>query len=163
MKYLFLAFFCLPITLFAQDCAIKKEKDQFSQQDRLTTGFMQLTNCRLTITADGKELDFFFALGGDKCFDDASTVSILFEDGRTKANFRNTGSMNCEGLFHFTISNTPTTNYNLDRLSTKKVKAIMFTSGKAVTTITLSADQQQQLQTAAGCMAKEAKTLLPKS
>lgn len=160
MKYLFLVLFSLPLTLFAQDCSLKKEKDQFSQQERLTTGFLQLTNCRFSITADNKELDFFFSLGADKCFDENSTLSIVFDDGHTKSNFRNTGSMNCEGLFHFTIRNTATSNSNLVRLSTKKIKALVFTNDKTTTTVLLNADQQQQVQTTSDCMAKESKTLI---
>src|SRR5215212_3160278 len=103
MKYLFIILCCLPIGLYAQDCTLKKEKDQFSQQERLTTGFMQLTNCRLSITADSKELDFFFSAGADKCFDENATLTVVYDDGHSKTNFRNTGSMNCEGLFHFTV------------------------------------------------------------
>lgn len=160
MKYFFILLCGLPISLYAQDCTIKKEKDQFSQQERLTTGFLQLTNCRFSITADNKELDFFFSVGPDKCFDENSMLSIVYDDGHTKNNFRNTGSMNCEGLFHFTIRNTSTTNYNLERMSTKKVKALVFTNDKTTTTVLLNADQQQQLQTTAGCMSKEAKTLI---
>lgn len=162
MKYLMLFVVLFPVALFAQDCAIKKEKDQFSQQERLTTGFMQLTNSRLSITADNKELDFFITVSGDKCFDDASTLSVVFEDGRTKSNFRNTGSMNCEGLFHFAIRNTATTNFNLQRMATKKVKAIVLTNAKVITSILLNEAQQQMLLTAADCMAKEAKTLIIK-
>ena len=163
MKYFLLFTLILPVTLFAQDCTLKKEKDQFSQQDRLTTGFMQFTNCRTSITADSKDIDFFFSMGGDKCFDDASTLSVVFDDGHTKLNLRNTGSMNCEGLFHFTIRNTATPNYNLQRLASKKVKALMFTNGKVVTSVLLNADQQQQLQTFANCMSKQANTLIPKT
>ena len=160
MKYLFLLLIGLPVSLFAQDCRIKKEKDQFSQQERLTTGFIQLTNCRLSITADSKELDFLFSLGPDKCFDENSTLTVVYDDGHTKTNLRNTGSMNCEGLFHFTVRNTTTTNYNLDRLTTKKVKAFVLTNANVTTTVLLNPDQQQMIQTAAGCMAKEAKTLI---
>lgn len=162
MKCLLSFLLLLPSFLFAQECALKKEKDQFSQQDRLTTGFMQFTNSKLSITADAKELDFFFSVGAGKCFDDAATLSIVFDDGRTKLNQRNTGSMNCEGLFHFTIRNTPTPNYNLQRLATNKVKAMTLTSGKTTTTIMLNESQQQMLQAAADCMAKEAKTLIAK-
>jgi hypothetical protein len=150
----------VPFIAHAQECTLKKEKDQFSQQERLTTGFMQLTNSKLSITADAKELDFFIAAAKDKCYDDASTLSVVFEDGRTKSNFRNSGSMNCEGLFHFTIRNTPTPNFNLQRMATKKIKALVLTSGKVVTSILLNEAQQQMLQTTADCMAKEAKTLI---
>lgn len=162
MNYRFFIIFLFPIFLHAQDCNIKKEKDQFTQQERLTTGFVQLTNSRLSVTADNKELDFFIAAPSDKCFDDASTLTITFEDGRTKSLFHNTGSMNCEGLFHFTIRNTPTSNSNLQRLETKKVKGFVLTNGNVVTSILLNETQQQTLQQAFGCISKEAKTLIAK-
>ena len=162
MKSILAFFLCASFAATAQDCTIKKEKDQFTQQDRLTTGFVPLTNAKLSITADSKELDFFLALGGDKCFDDASTVAIVFEDGRTKSNFRSSGSMNCEGLFHFIIRNTPTSNSQLQRFETKKVKSMVLTNGKVVTSIMLNEAQQQAVQTAVACMSKEAKTLLIK-
>jgi hypothetical protein len=162
MKYFLILFVLIPGWLQAQDCMLKKEKDQFTQQDRLTTGFIQLTNARLSMTADNKELDFFLSVGGDKCFDEASTLSIVFEDGRTKLNVRNTGSMNCEGLFHFTLRNTPTPPSNLQRLAAKKIKSMVLTNDKAVTSILLNESQQQLVQTAADCMAKEAKTLIAK-
>jgi hypothetical protein len=162
MKFLLLFLVFVPVALHAQECNIKKEKDQFSQQERLTTGFMQLTNSRLSVTADSKELDFFITVAPDKCFDDASTISIVFEDGRTKSNFRNSGSMNCEGLFHFTIRNTPTSNSHLQRLEVKKIKSMMLTNGKVATSILLNETQQQLLQNAITCLSKEAKTLIAK-
>ena len=162
MKHFLLFFLSLPLFALSQDCLIKKEKDQFTQAERLTTGFIQLTNSRLSITADTKELDFFIAVSGNKCFDDATTLSVVYDDGRTKSNFRSSGSMNCEGLFHFIIRNTPTTNTNLQRMTTKKIKALVLTNGKEVTSILLNEEQQQVLQSAAACMATEAKTLLAK-
>jgi hypothetical protein len=162
MKYLLITVFFLPVVVFAQNCALKKEKDQFTQQERLTTGFMTMNNSKMSITADDKELDFFISLGSSACFDDASTLSIVFEDGRTKSNFRSSGSMNCEGLFHFVIRNTTTTNSNLQRLATKKVKTMTLTHGKDVTSITPNESEQQLLVTATSCMATEAKTLIKK-
>ncbi|HUQ97634.1 MAG TPA: hypothetical protein VM010_08210 [Chitinophagaceae bacterium] len=163
MKFLYTFFLLFPIALAAQDCGLKTEKDQFTQQERLTTGFIPLTNAKISITADDKDIDFFIMAASDKCFDEASTASVVFDDGRTKANFRNSGSMNCEGLYHFTIRNTTTPNTNLQRMATKKIKAIVLTNGKIVTSILLNEAQQQQVLTAAACMAKEANTLLKKS
>ena len=161
MKYSMFLFFLVPVSLAAQECAIKKEKDQFTQQDRVTTGFIPLTNSRISVTADSKELDFFIT-AGDKCFDDASTVSLVFEDGRTKTQFRNSGSMNCQGLFHFTIRNTATSNGQLQRLENKKIKSMVLTNGPTVTSILLNENQQQLLQSAIVCLSKEAKTLIAK-
>lgn len=162
MKYLLFTVLFFPAATFAQNCALIKEIDQFTQKERLTTGFMQLNNSKMSITADDKELDFFISADRDKCFDDNSTISVVFEDGRTKSNFHNSGSMNCEGLFHFTIRNTTTTNSNLQRMATKKIKAFVLTNDKTTTSILLNEAQQQLLLTAASCMASEAKTLLAK-
>ena len=107
---------------FAQDCKLKKTKDQFSQEPKLSTGFVPFSNALLSIEADSKEIDFLFSVrdkSEEKCFDDLSTISFVFE-GKQKSNFRNTGTMNCEGLFHVTFKNLPTTPGALQRLVTKK-------------------------------------------
>jgi hypothetical protein len=70
--------------------------------------------------------------------------------------------MNCEGLFHFTIRNTPTSNSNLVRLETKKVKSLKLTNGKTITDIELTEVQKDKLQALVVCISKEAKTLIPK-
>jgi hypothetical protein len=70
--------------------------------------------------------------------------------------------MNCDGLFHFTIRNTPTSNSNLTRLETKKVKSMKLTNGKTITDIELTEEQKNRLQALAVCISKEAKTLIAK-
>ncbi len=162
MKTFLLCLGLLPLLSFSQDCSIKTEIDPFSQQSRLSTGFIGLTNARLSVTADAKEFDFFFALSGGKCFDDATSLTILYDDGRTKSLMRSSGSMNCEGLFHFTLRNTVTSNSNLTRLETKKARSFMFTNGKEITTILLNEAQQTLFQNAIQCISKAGKTLLPK-
>lgn len=161
MKLSLIAFLLLPFFSMAQDCNLKKQVDQFSKQPSITTGFLNIGSDKVSVTADNKELDFFFSLANNSnCFDDASTLVITFEDGRTKSTFRNTGSMNCEGLFHFTIRNTPTSNFNLDRMASKKIKTIRLTNKKEITDITLTEEQQQNLMNMVGCIAKEGKTLI---
>lgn len=148
---------------FAQDCKLKKTKDQFSQEPKLSTGFVPFSNALLSIEADSKEIDFLFSVrdkSEEKCFDDLSTISFVFE-GKQKSNFRNTGTMNCEGLFHVTFKNLSTTPGALQRLVTKKITAISLTgNNKAVTTITLGPTQQQELMDLIACAVREGKTLI---
>jgi hypothetical protein len=163
MKQLLALVLLIPAISFAQDCNIKKTKDQFSQEPKLSTGFVPFSAISLSMDADSKEIDFLFSINNkseEKCFDDASTISFAYE-GKQKANFRNTGTMNCEGLFHVTFKNLATTPGPLQKLATKKITSIMLTgNNKTVTTITLGAEQQQQLMDLIACMVKEAKTLI---
>ena len=117
----------------------------------------------MSIDATAKEFDFFFALNSQKearCFDDASTITVLFEGDRLKSNFKNSGTMNCEGLFHFTLRNGLSTPTQLQNIITKKVKGFQFTNKKQITVITLSEEQKTKLSELAACMAVEAKSLV---
>ncbi len=153
-----------PFFSFAQDdCKLKKTKDQFSQEPKLSTGFVPFSAAALSIDADAKEIDFLFSITNkseEKCFDDASTISFVFE-GKQKSNFRNTGTMNCQGLFHVTFKNLATTPSALQRLVTKKITAISLTgNNKTVTTVSLGPQQQQELMDLIACVVKEGKTLI---
>ena len=163
MKRLIALILLLPLFSFAQDCKLKKTKDQFTQEPKLTTGFVPFSATLLSIEADSKEIDFLFSLSDkseSKCFDDASTISFVLE-GKQKANFRNTGTMNCEGLFHVTFKNLTTTPGVLQRLTSKKITAISLTgNNKTVTTISLGPTQQQELMDLIACAVKESKTLI---
>ena len=163
MKRFFSILFCLPLLSFSQDCQLKKTKDQFSQEPRLSTGFVPFSTATLSIDADGKEIDFLFAVTNkseERCFDDASTISFVLE-GKQKSVFRNTGTMNCDGLFHVTFKNMLTTPGNLQRLVTKKITAISLTgNNKSVTTITLGSAQQQELMNLITCIVNESKALI---
>jgi hypothetical protein len=163
MKYLFYFLMVFPLSAFSQECKVKKGKDPFSQENKISTGFKSLGNMRMTIDADKKEINFLFTLnntGTSKCFDDASTLTMILEDGKTKLNFKNTGTMNCEGFFQFTMRNTPVTQSYLQRLTTKKVRTIRFTHNKVHADYTLTEEYKQTLVDLSICMAKEAKTLL---
>src|SRR5215203_1292038 len=143
MKYIFAALFILPLGLVAQECTIKKEVDKFSNQPKVTTGFFPLSSgsdkVLLSIEATATDIDFLFALnnGGDqRCFDDASTAQINYDSTRVKTAYRNSGSMNCEGLFHFNYRNTPTLPSNLVKLSKARVASIRFTgNNKTITDV----------------------------
>ncbi len=110
MKHLFFIFFLVPLLVRSQDCKLKKEVDDFTHEAKISTGFVpfnkNLNQVLISIDADSKEIQFFFAFknaGESKCFDDVSTAIILFEGSKLKSNFKNSGSMNCEGLFHITF------------------------------------------------------------
>lgn len=165
MKQIFFLFLFLPFFGLAQDCQVKKEKDQFSQEPKLTTGFISfktLKRFQLSLDATKKEIDFFFALSGDnQCFDDQSTAVVTFEGGRMKSTFKNTGSMNCDGLFHFTFKNIAVTPSILQRMATKKILNIKLVgSNKTEVDLVFNEQQQEQLMQAINCIINEAKTLL---
>lgn len=148
MKKFFALLFLIPAFAGAQNCSLKKFKDQFSQEPKLSTGFIKFANGSLSIDADAKEVDFLFSMpvaGGDaKCYDDASTVSFVFEGSKSKLNFKNSGTMNCDGLFHINFRNLATTPSPLQKLFAKKITTISLTgTNKVPTTITLSPEQQQ--------------------
>ncbi|MES1217992.1 MAG: hypothetical protein ABUT20_20970 [Bacteroidota bacterium] len=162
MKYILILLVFFPIAAIAQDCQIKKETDQFTREPKLSTGFMQLQLASLSIDADKKMFDFFFTIEGpDKCFDENTTVVVVFEGNKQKSTFRNSGSMNCEGLFHFTVRNGPETPFAVKRLSTQKVIQFIFTAdpNKKPTTITLTPSQQETVMKIINCIATDAKTL----
>src|SRR5215203_1166058 len=163
MKCFFCIILLFPLLSIAQDCKLKKTKDQFSQEPKLSTGFVPFSATTLSIDADSKEIDFLFSITNksqETCFDDASTISFVFE-GKQKSNFRNTGTMNCEGLFHVTFKNLRTTPGNLQRLVAKKITAISLTgNNKSITTITLGPQQQQELMDMISCMVTESKNLI---
>ncbi len=164
MKKILSVFLLIPFFALAQEnCNLKKTKDQFSQEPKLSTGLVPFSTTSLSIDADAKEIDFLFSLTNksqEKCFDDASTISFVFE-GKQKASFRNTGTMNCEGLFHVTFKNLATTPGPLQRLSTKKITAISLTGNdKSITTVSLGPQQQQELMDMIACIVKEGKTLI---
>jgi hypothetical protein len=168
MKYALFSMLLFPLFLNAQDCNLHKTTDDFTHETRLSTGFMTIGSgagkILLSIDATKPEIDFFFSMNnssGNKCFDDNSTVAVIFEGTRSKANYRNTGSMNCEGLFHFIFRNSTTTQSALQRFSTSKVVSFLFTgSDKKTTEVKLDADQQQLLMQMTSCIITQSKTLL---
>ena len=167
MKYLLTFIFFIPIFSPAQDtCKLKRETDPFTHQTKVTTGFIPFISngiqLSISIDATSNEIDFFLWVQNDpKCFDNTSTIQINFEGERLKANFKNTGSMNCEGAFHFTFRNTATTPSHLERLTSRKVNSIRMTgNSKTVTEITFTEEQKNQLSRMASCIVKESKTLI---
>lgn len=167
MKKVFLALLMFPILAAAQDsCHLKKETDPFTHQTKISTGFISFTSGGnpLSISVDGTstDIDFFLWFTGDqKCFDESSTIQIVFEGDRLKMNLKNTGSMNCEGAFHFSFKNALNTPYQLQRLTDKKINSFHITGpNKTVTDIKLSPEQKDQLMRMAQCVTRESKTIL---
>lgn len=166
MKFVLALALLLPLAAFSQDCQLRKEIDQFSQKPKLTTGFIKLGGGQvsLSIDATATDIDFLFTFNNKenpRCFDDLSTASFSFDSTRSKGNFRNSGAMNCEGIFHMSFRNTATIPSNLNRLATTKTASIKFTgTGKNVIDITLTAQEKEQLVKWISCIAAEAKTLI---
>ncbi|MDP4262275.1 MAG: hypothetical protein Q8941_07060 [Bacteroidota bacterium] len=151
-----------PAWLQAQDCNLKKTTDPYTKEVRLSTGLIPFKGASLSIEADSKEIDFFFSMDAkEKCFNDASTLGILYEGTKAKASFRNGGPMNCDGFFHIIFKNGELTPTLLQRLTTQKIVSLVFTdSNKALTTLTLSPEEQQKMITSGTCLVRDAKTLL---
>ena len=169
MKYFSLIVFVLPLFLSAQDpvatgCKLIKETDPYTKETKLSSGFISLQlGASLAIDADSKELDFFFTVP-DQCYADESTVFIFFEGTKVKATYRNSGSMNCDGYFHFVFRNGAGTPSGLQKLATQKVTSFVFTGNdkKKPTTISLLPDQQKTFMEVAACMIAESKALIKK-
>ena len=162
MKYIIIIILLLPIFAVSQDCKLNKDTDPFTKETKLSTGFIRLQNASVTIDADKAEIDFFFSLNGnEKCFDNNSVASVFFEGTKAKTTSRNSGSMNCDGFFHFNYKNTLGTNSLLQRLSTQKISSILFTgNNKTETRITFNPEQQQIVMQLTTCVINEAKKLL---
>ena len=125
---------------------------------------MNLRNATLSIQADSREIDFLFVISGkEKCFSDASSASVFFEGTKVKTNFRNGGSMNCNGFFHFIFKNQAVLPSALHKLATEKITSILFVGNdKVESQIIFSAEHQQMLKLLVSCLVEEAKTLQPK-
>ena len=164
MKRLLFILLTLPSIVFAQDCGLKKEVDPFTQQPKLSTGFMKFAatgnRFSLNLVADGKEIKFLFSLG-EGCFDDQSTAVFSFDSTRTKSTQRNGSSMNCEGIFTVVFRNGTTTPSALQKMTLHKITAITITDNtKKKIEITLKDEEKQQLMEKAACLVNEAKALI---
>lgn len=169
MSNLLALWFLIPAFASAQDsCQLVKSTDDFTHQTKISTGFVPFVSqgAQLSISVDATpgEIDFFLWFSKDqKCFDDQSTIQVNFEGERIKQSYRNTGSMNCEGAFHFTFKNVAVTPYNLQRLIDKKISGFKITgTNKTVTDFNLTVEQKDQLKRMIACVVRDSKTLLKK-
>ena len=164
MKYILFCICFLPFTAPAQECSLKKGKDAITSKPTLSTGFIELQGNTLSIDINSKEIDFFFVLTSPvvKCLDEETTVTLVFEGGKLKSEFKNYGSMNCDGIFHIIFRNSAFTPSQLQKMAAKKIVSIQFTTATNPKPfiISLVPEQQQMLQNTISCVVKEAKTVL---
>lgn len=163
MKYILFCLFFSPLALLAQDCTLKKGKDIITSKPTLSTGFIDLQGNTLSIDINSKEIDFFFVLNSPavKCLNEETEITFVLEGGKIKSEFRNSGSMNCDGIFHVIFKNSAYTPSQLTKLGSKKIVSIQLTgSSPKPYIIALTPDQQQQLMNTISCVIKEAKTVL---
>lgn len=163
MKYIFVLIALAPFFLLAQDCKLKKGQDAITSKATLTTGFMDLPGTTLSIDVNSKQIDFFFVLDAKavKCLDEETEATIVFDGGKLKSEFKNGGSMNCDGIFHIIFKNSAYTPSQLTKMSTKKILEIQIKgSNPKPYIISLSPEQQQSLMNTIACVTKEAKTVL---
>jgi hypothetical protein len=163
------ALFLFTLFSLAQDtCQFKSYTDPFTHQTKISTGFLPFTanGVQLSISVDATptEIDFFLWFTKDqKCFDEASTIQVSFEGDRYRLNLKNTGSMNCQGAFHFSFKNSANTPPQLQRLLDKRVSSLRITGpNKTITEVSLSEEQKAQLLRMASCVVRDSKTLLKK-
>ena len=168
MKYnLSAILFFFPLVIAAQDpiaigCKLNSEKDPFTKEDNISTGFIPVDGGSVTIDATKAEIDFLFSLEGvDRCFDNNSTAYVFFEGMKFKLTARNGGSMNCEGLFHFIFRNTASLPSMLTKMTTQKINHIVFKgNNKKESTINLSPADQQLFMTLADRLVNASKELI---
>jgi hypothetical protein len=160
MKYILILLLSMPVVTRAQNCNLKTTKDPYTKEIKITTGMVPLNNGQYSIEATKTGIDFMFSLEG-KCFDDACTATAFYEGTRLKTNFRNSGTMNCDGLFHISFRNTNPVQSALQNLGSKKVSSIRFkdNTGKE-TGISLTAEQQQTFMDYTNCIIAESQKLL---
>ena len=166
MKLLFIVLL-LPAFGLAQNCNFKKETDPFTHVSKITTGFVPFnavngTKFALSVDATPTEIDLFFLITSDqKCFDNESAAVLNYEGDRLKANFKNAGSMNCQGAFHITFRNVVTTPSNLERIGSKKINMIRLTgNNNVITELAIKPEEKQIIMDMVACIIKESKTLI---
>jgi hypothetical protein len=166
MKLIFIVLL-FPIFSFAQNCNFKKETDPFTHVTKITTGFVPFNSTNgikfsLSVDATPSDIDLFFLITSDqKCFDNESAAVLNYEGDRLKANFKNGGSMNCQGAFHINFRNVATTPSNLQRIASKKINTIRLTgNNNVVTELALKPEEKQILMDMVACIIKESKTLI---
>jgi len=160
MKYCTLIFILFPFALHSQDCNLKSSKDPYTREIKISTGLIPLNSGQFSIEASKSQIDFMFVIEG-KCFDDASTAAVFFEGTRSKTNLKNSGTMNCDGLFHFTFRNTDPAQSSLINLGSKKITSIRFKDNtNKETGISFTAEQQQLFEDLTNCIISGSKKLL---
>ena len=113
-----------------------------------------------TLVVPKKEVDYFFALDNSTmCFNDYSRVIVIY-DTKQRGNFKNGGTTNCKGYFHFIFVNQQNLNVNLTNLSQKKIATLQFTdnnNNKKI--ITLRPEDQDTIIKLTNCVLAELEKL----
>jgi hypothetical protein len=158
----------IPLLFFGQDCTLSKTTDDFTNETKISTGFLSFNEGKskflVSMSTSNKEIDFFFSIANREegwCFDNSSTAIIQFAGTRLKSTSRNTGSMNCQGLFHFTFRNVATTPSALTRLSTHPIESFSFKGSNKQYDFHLRESDREKFMKVVECIIKESKTLLP--
>jgi len=101
------------------------------------------------------------SINAAKCLDENTEATFIFEGGKLKSEFKNSGSMNCNGIFHVIFRNSTYTPSPLQKLGAKKIITIRLTGNtpKPID-IDLSLEEQQTLMTLIACIIKDSKTVL---
>ena len=146
----------------AQDCALIRQTDPYTKLTTLSTGYHKMPGGSLLLDASKTEIDWMLEVGGgDVCFDDETTVQVFFEGTKLRLMFRNSGTMNCEGLLHVLFKNASGTNYQLNKLITLPIQRILITTvAKKEWVIEPNAEQRAKWIRSATCLVEEAKKML---
>lgn len=168
MKSLLSFLFLLVVStqLRAQECDLKNVKDPLNQETRLSTGFKKMgggsDRFMMSGEVDKKELDFFFVLeGAGLCFDEYARVQAIFEGGKQKNIFRQSGAENCQGYFHIIFKNQENQPATLKNLATKKVISLKFTmKDNKEKIVNLGPEEQDTFQRIITCILEASTPLL---
>ena len=79
MKHCLSLLLLFPVVAVAQDCKLKNQKDVYTKEVKISTGFIPIGAAQVSIEATKSEIDFMFSLGSGRCFDDGSTAAVFFE------------------------------------------------------------------------------------
>lgn len=168
MKNSLLLFLLLPAFGFAQECKLKKSTDPFTHETKLSTGFLPFNTgslkIALSVDATPSAIDFFIWIkDAGVCFESSSFAELIFEGEKSRMRIKNTGSMNCDGAFHFSFKNADAVNAQLAKIGTKKIASIKLVgTNKIETMLNLGEEQKELLLNSAKCVTEEGKTIVKK-
>ncbi len=155
----------LNVQVKAQNCNLNRDRDPYTKEIKISSGFIELDGASVTIDASKDEIDLLFSVDQNKkIFDDNTSSQVFFESSKVKMTIRNNGSMNCKGIFHFIFKNSTNTPSQLTRLSTTRINHIDLYNSldmtKKIGSISFPALAQTNFMTLTTCVINEAKTLL---
>jgi hypothetical protein len=145
-----------------QSCNLIRETDPYTRSVSLSTGYHKWAGGSILLDAQKAEIDWMIEVGaGNICFDDEATIQVFFEGTKQRMQFRNAGTINCEGLLHIYFKNTPATNFQLSKLATQPIQRVLITNAaKKEWSIEPNAEQRMLWMQAASCLVEESKKLL---